>query len=97
MGKSSASTIISWEQDKSEVTISQLKRLAEILEVSESFLLSGEDTSVVKEAPADYVLIKKDDLIALQGLVIQSKEKELKQVQEQMQSLKNIEDVSNKQ
>ena len=90
MGKSAHSTIIAWEKDKSEVTISQLKELAKILDVSEEFLLNGSDLSTVSDPPQDYILIKKDDLLKLQEQVINKQAEELKKTKEELESIKNI-------
>lgn len=94
MGKNSPSTVIAWENDTTEITVSQLKLLAEILEVSEQFLLNGNEAqSIVSEPTPDYVLVKKDEYMALQDRVIQYQQKEIEELKKSEQNLKNIEVV----
>lgn len=101
MGKNSPSTIISWQNDTTEITVSQLKELAVILDVSVSFLMNGEEaTKVVTKPTEEYVLMKKDELIGMQGEIIELKDelikyqrKEIEELRQKEENLKNIEVV----
>lgn len=58
MNKKSPSTIVAWENDSSEVTLSQLKQLAQILDVSEEFLFKGsDDGTIVDKVPDGFVMV----------------------------------------
>lgn len=101
MGKNSPSTIISWQNDTTEITVSQLKELAVILDVSVSFLMNGEEaTKVVTKPTEEYVLMKKDELIGMQGEIIELKDelikyqrKEIEELKAKEENFKNIEVV----
>lgn len=97
MGKNSPSTIISWENDTSEVTISQLKKLAEILEVSKEFLMDGTDAiNIIKEPMQDYVIMPKDKVIELQDKALKNQEQQIQKQSQTIEHLKNAEMVVDK-
>ena len=83
MGKSSKQTISSWENDKNDPSLSDLKKLASILNTTVYFLL-GElidaNESVAAEPSSNYVTISKDELLKLQRLALDKTEKELAQL-----------------
>lgn len=93
MGKNSPSTIISWQNDTTEITVSQLKELALILDVSVNFLMNGEEASnVVTKPTEEYILMKKDELIGMQGEIIELKDELIKYQKKEIEELRQKEE-----
>lgn len=79
MQKSGKTVISSWETGKAEPSISDLRKVAEILGVTPGWLLDGkgEGVSSVSEPPVGYTIVPTDEFIALQRKVIKQQEAEL--------------------
>lgn len=87
MGKSSKQTISSWENDKNEPTLSDFKKLAQILGTTVSFLI-GEDNATQQAQPG-YVTIPAEELIELQRIALGKKDQALQEKDRQIEQLKN--------
>ncbi|MPR36515.1 helix-turn-helix domain-containing protein [Salmonirosea aquatica] len=87
MGKSSKQTISSWENDKNEPTLSDLKKLAKILNTTVAYLIGEEP--VLSAASNEYVTISKDELLKLQRLALDKAVEEKEAAQMQVKRLQN--------
>jgi transcriptional regulator with XRE-family HTH domain len=87
MGKSSKQTISSWENDKNEPTLSDLKKLAQLLGTSVSYLIG--EVSSVQDPGSEFITIPKDELIELQRIALGKKDQALKDKEKQIEQLKN--------
>lgn len=91
MGKKSQSTIVAWENGSSEVTLSQLKQLAEILDVSEEFLLKGSIDDDTISAPNGYIIVDAAKYSRLLEELNEKKDQIINEQSNQISQLKNIE------
>lgn len=77
--KSGKQTISRWEQDKSEPSLSDVRKLAAALDVTYDWLVDGEESSsnAKQDLPAGYSLVPSDEYIELQRRVIQRQDQEI--------------------
>ncbi|MGA0558316.1 helix-turn-helix domain-containing protein [Larkinella sp. VNQ87] len=80
MGKKHRNVIGSWEKGKTEPTLSDVRKLAEILSTTTTYLIEGIELkqNTTPEAPAGYVMIKAEEIIELQRKVIEKQEEKIK-------------------
>ncbi len=88
-------TISAWEKDKTQPSIEDIVKLADVLNTSTEYLLRGKKVNVVSEPENDYVKIKKDELLELKDKLIQYQAKEIEELKDKEKNLKNIEVVRN--
>lgn len=82
MEKSGKQIVSNWETDRSEPSISDLRKLAEILGTTASWLIDGGEspqTKVVQEVPPGYVLMPAEEVIEMQRQLIRSKDQTIKE------------------
>lgn len=82
--KSGKQTISNWELGKSEPALSDLIRLAELLEVTVGWLVDGgqlQTSSPVQEVPPGYISVPMQEYIELQRQLIKKQSEELNQKQ----------------
>lgn len=87
MGKSSKATVSSWENDKNEPTLSDLKKIAELLKTTVAFLIG--ETPNVQEPSSDMMMISKDEFIDLQRKALRREEEKNKELSLKIKELKN--------
>lgn len=87
MGKSGRQTVSNWETGKNEPTLSDIKKIAEILKTSVSQLL-GEAPPVADVDP-NTITISKDEFIELQRKALRQEEEKNKKLENEVQQLKN--------
>ncbi|MEZ0485405.1 helix-turn-helix domain-containing protein [Fibrella aquatica] len=73
--RSGKQTISKWELDKTEPSVSDLKRIAQLLATTAAYLLDGVEEG--ETIPKGYTLIEKDQLLDLQNELISYQKKEL--------------------
>jgi transcriptional regulator with XRE-family HTH domain len=78
MQKKGKQVVSNWENDKAEPSISDLRRLAEILGTTAAWLMDGDTSiSVVSEPPAGFTMVPTSEFIELQRQVIKQQKDEL--------------------
>ncbi|WP_254561822.1 helix-turn-helix domain-containing protein [Dyadobacter diqingensis] len=85
--KTSKQTISNWENDRSEPTIHDYRKLAEIFSTTVSYLI-GESTAP-SNTSSDTITISKDEFIELQRKALKQEEAKVKKLEEQVSQLKN--------
>ncbi|QRQ99937.1 helix-turn-helix domain-containing protein [Dyadobacter sandarakinus] len=86
MDKAGRATISNWETGKNEPTLTEFKKLAEILKTTVSHLIG--EAPMFEEPRENYVLVKKDDLIELQRKALEREEERNRDLQEQLEKVK---------
>lgn len=76
--KSGKQTISNWELGKTEPTLSDIRKIAEVLTTSLSFLIEGVDASVAMAPQAGYISVPMEEFIDLQRRVIRLQDEEKK-------------------
>ncbi|RAJ92240.1 helix-turn-helix protein [Larkinella arboricola] len=69
MGKKHRNVVGSWEKGKAEPSLSDIRKLAEILSTTTNYLIEGIEAAqptVVQEVPAGYVMMKAEEVIEMQ-------------------------------
>lgn len=87
LDKSSKQTISNWENDRSEPTISDYRKLAEIFGTTVAFLIG--EAGNVQEQKSDMIYISKDEFIELQRKALKSEEEKNKELSQKIKELKN--------
>lgn len=83
MEKAGKATISNWETGRNEPTLTEFKKLAEVLKTTVSFLIG--EAPMFEEPRENYILVKKDDLIELQRKALEresERNRELKELLE---------------
>lgn len=74
--RSGKQTIYKWERGDAEPSLSQLVKLADALETTVCWLVEENETlPAVQEAPPGYILMKVEEVIALQRQLIEQQNK----------------------
>ena len=76
MGKSHRAVISSWEKGKSEPSLSDIRKLAEILNTTVPYLTDGILTTTVAEPPPGYVMLPAQEVIDMQRQLLKQKVEE---------------------
>ncbi|WP_020599216.1 helix-turn-helix domain-containing protein [Spirosoma panaciterrae] len=75
--KSGKQTISNWENEKTEPTLSDIRKVAEALETTLSYLIEGVEPAVaVGEPRAGYISVPMEEFIDLQRRVIKQMDEE---------------------
>lgn len=91
----SGAAISNIESDRSEPSNDLSIKICEIYGCTMDWLIRGVETNTFKEPQENYVTISKDELLDLYKKLNQQQEQQISKLQEQVQSTKNIEGVSN--
>ena len=76
LGKSSKQVISNWENDKAEPSLTDLRKLAEVLETTVSYLAGGEEPNdTITLSKAGYILMPTDEVIAMQRELLELKKR----------------------
>lgn len=93
LGKGNKTVISSWERNKTKPLMDDIVAISNLFEVSTDYMMKGVEMNVAQEPNDEYVKIPKKDLLALQNKIIQYQEKEIEELKQKEQNLKNIEVV----
>jgi transcriptional regulator with XRE-family HTH domain len=90
LNKKGRATISSWENNKSDPSLSDLRKVAEILKTTVSYLMG--EMPMFEEPRENYTIIKKDDLIELQRKALEREEEKNKSLVEELGKSKTPEE-----
>ncbi|RCR69444.1 helix-turn-helix domain-containing protein [Larkinella punicea] len=81
MGKKHRNVIGSWEKGKAEPSLSDVRKLAEILSTNTVYLIEGIDINqiVTPAAPSGYVMMKAEEVIEMQRQLLESKDRKIEE------------------
>ncbi|GAB3255910.1 hypothetical protein GCM10027347_17380 [Larkinella harenae] len=88
MGKKHRNVIGTWEKDKAEPSLSDIRKLAEILSTTTNYLIEGIETplpTTVQELPAGYVMMKAEEVIEMQRRLLEKQDEKIKKQEEQLE------------
>lgn len=85
-------TISAWEKDKTQPSIEDIIKLTEILDTSTDYLLKGSST-VTSDESGEYVKVRTEELLGLKDELIKYQKKEIEELRQKEENLKNIEVV----
>ncbi|KAA6436891.1 helix-turn-helix transcriptional regulator [Dyadobacter flavalbus] len=86
MEKAGKATISNWETGRNEPTLTEFKKLAEVLKTTVSHLIG--ETPMFEEPRENYVLVKKDDLIELQRKALERESERNRELKELLENSK---------
>ncbi|NID13750.1 helix-turn-helix domain-containing protein [Fibrivirga algicola] len=88
--KSGKQTISKWEQGKTVPDLTEILRIAEVLDVTAAWLVDGTEatTSTMQKPPVGYVLMPSEEVIDMQRRLLQKQQVELQQQQSELQRQK---------
>lgn len=87
MGKSGRQTVSNWETGKNEPTISDIRRIAEILKTTVSSLLNEAPT--MEDPRPDMMYVSKDEFIELQRKALKREEEANEELRKKIEEVKN--------
>ncbi|WP_149242555.1 helix-turn-helix domain-containing protein [Dyadobacter sp. 32] len=87
MGKSGRGTVSNWETGKNEPTISDIRKIADILKTTVSALL-GEDI-VTEGSRPDMMYVSKDEFIELQRKALKREEEANEELRKRLEQVQN--------
>ncbi|WP_185716248.1 helix-turn-helix domain-containing protein [Larkinella knui] len=81
MNKKHRTAVSVWEKGKSEPSLSDIRKLAEILSTTTIWLIEGieEKQITVIEPPTGYVMMKAEEVIEMQRQLLESKDRKLEE------------------
>jgi transcriptional regulator with XRE-family HTH domain len=83
VGKSGKVTISHWETGKSDPSLAEVRKLAEIFQTTVASLVG--EAPVLEEPRENYILVKKDDLIELQRKALEVDDARIKDLQDKLE------------
>jgi transcriptional regulator with XRE-family HTH domain len=86
MEKAGKATISNWETGRNEPTLTEFKKLAEVLKTTVSYLIG--EMPMFEEPRENYVLVKKDDLIELQRKALEREAERNRELRELLENSK---------
>lgn len=76
MAKSGKTVVSAWETGKSEPSLSDLRKLADVLKTSASWLIDGTEEGKVAGAPSGYTMVPTEEYIDLLQRVIKQQDEQ---------------------
>ncbi|NIJ53999.1 helix-turn-helix transcriptional regulator [Dyadobacter arcticus] len=81
--KASKQTISHWETGRHDPSLSEVRKLAEVLNTTVAQLVG--EAPMFEEPRENYIMVKKDDLIELQRKALDAEEERVKSLTEQLE------------
>ena len=90
VSKSGKAVISNWENGKNEPSLSEVRKLAEILNTTVAQLVG--EAPIFEEPRENYVMVKKDDLIELQRKALELEEERIRDLKKQLEEVRKPEE-----